>query len=193
MPRPARLTPPTSPDSAPPRIHRRLTLLPREAGRTTDGAFSCTGAPAAHPHLRAHASLPSLSAYIRNPALADGLATQGAARVHCQTRRRAISRPTMAKSATRPIRLASLPAAPRPSGLPLADIEKPAPQGDLGMRAQKAGAGSYLSYFFAALRRATLALMQSTMPTARTPTIAVTQAAKSPKCRAGIPMSRPTT
>ena len=49
------------------------------------------------------------------------------------------------------------------------------------MRAQKAGAGSYLSYFFAAWRRATLALMHSTMPTARTPVTAVTQAADESK------------
>ena len=43
------------------------------------------------------------------------------------------------------------------------------------MRARKAGAGSYLSYPAAAWRRATLALMHGTTPTARTPTIAVTQ------------------
>ena len=44
MPRPARLTPPTSPGSVP-RMHGRLALLPGEAGRTAGGAFSCTGAP----------------------------------------------------------------------------------------------------------------------------------------------------
>ncbi len=76
---------------------------------------------------------------------------------------------------------------------PLARTGKPAPQGNLEMRAQRTDASSYMSYFAAAWRRATLALMHSTTPTARTPTIAVTQAAKSPKCRAGIPMSRPTT
>ena len=80
-----------------------------------------------------------------------------------------------------------------PERSPPAGTEEPAPRGGLGMRARKAGAGPYLSYFAAAWRRATLALMHSTTPTARTPTIAVTQAAKSPKCRAGIPMSRPTT
>ena len=69
-----------------PPIHRRLALLPREAGHATGGALLCIGALAAHPHLRALASLPSLLAYIRSPALADGPATQGAARIHCQTR-----------------------------------------------------------------------------------------------------------
>ena len=38
-----------------------------------------------------------------------------------------------------------------------------------------------MPYFAAAWRRATLALMQSTMPTARTPTIAATQAADESK------------
>ena len=66
-------------------------------------------------------------------------------------------------------------------GLPLADTEEPAPQGDFGMRARKAGAGSYLSYFVAAWRRATLALTHSAMPAARTSTIAVTQAADESK------------
>ena len=75
----------TPPDSAP-RIQRRPTLPPREAGRATGGAFSCIGTLAAHPHPRAHASLPGLLAYVRDPALADGLAAQGAARIHCQTR-----------------------------------------------------------------------------------------------------------
>ena len=66
------------------RIQRRPALPPRDAGRATGGAFSCMGALAAHP--RAHASLPGLLAHIRGPALADGLAAQGAARVRCQTR-----------------------------------------------------------------------------------------------------------
>ena len=95
--------------------------------------------------------------------------------------RRATFRPTTAKTATRPIRRASLPAAPRPSGLPPADTEEPAPRGDLGMRAQRADASSYMPYFAAAWRRATLALMHGTTPTARTPTIAVTQAADESK------------
>ena len=114
-----------------PPIHRRLALLPREAGRTAGGAFSCTGAPAAHPHLRALAGSPSLSAYIRSPALADGPAAQGAARTHRQTRRRAISRPAMAKSATRPIRQTSLHAVPRPSGLPSPTQKSPHPKVNL--------------------------------------------------------------
>ena len=80
-----------------------------------------------------------------------------------------------------------------PERPPPAGTEEPAPRGDLGMRAQRADASSYMPYFAAAWRRATLALMHSTTPTARTPAIAVTQAAKSPKCRAGIPMSKPTT
>ena len=84
------------------------------------------------------------------------------------------------QTVAQPIQRASLPAVPRPSGLP-AGTEKPAPQGDLGMRARKAGAGSCLPYFAAAWRRATLALMHSTTPTARTPTIAVTQAADESK------------
>ena len=107
--------------------------------------------------------------------------------------RHAISRPTMAKAATRPIKRASLPAAPRPGGLPPPAQKSPHPKATLGCGLKKAGAGSYLPYFAAAWRRAALALTHSTTPTARTPTIAVTQAAKSPKCRAGIPMSRPTT
>ena len=131
MPRPARLTPPTSPGSAPPRMHGRLTLLPREAGHATGGAFLCIGTPATHPHLRAHAGLPSLSAYIGSPAPADGLAAPGAARARCQTRRRAIFRPTMAKTATRPIRQAGLPAVLRPSGLPSPAQKSPRPKVNL--------------------------------------------------------------
>ena len=77
---------PTSPDSAPPRMHGRLALPPREAGRATGGAFSCIGTLAAHPHPRAHASPPGLLAHIRGSDVADGLAAQGAARVRCQTR-----------------------------------------------------------------------------------------------------------
>ena len=135
MPRPARLTPPTSPGSAPHTQAPRLTSQrSRPHGRR--GLLMYRG-PAAHPRLRAHAGLPSLSAYIRSPALADGPATQGAARVHCQTRRRAISRPTMAKSATRPIRQASLPAVPRPSGLPLPAQKSPRPKATLGCGLKK--------------------------------------------------------
>ena len=80
-----------------------------------------------------------------------------------------------------------------PERSPLAGTEKPAPQGNLEMQARRADASSFMPYFAAAWRRAMLTLMHGTMPTARTPTIAVTQAAKSLKCRAGIPMSRPTT
>ena len=68
-----------------------------------------------------------------------------------------------------------------PERSPPAGTEEPAPRGDLGMRARKAGAGPCLPYFAAAWRRATLALMHSTTPTARTPTIAVTQAADESK------------
>ena len=86
MPGPARPMSATPPDSPPPRMHGRPALPPREAGRATGGALSCMGTLAAHPHPRAHASLPGLLAHIRGPALADGLAAQGAARVRCQTR-----------------------------------------------------------------------------------------------------------
>ena len=72
MPRPARPMSPTSPDSP-------ITVQGRRA-------FSCIGTLAAHPHPRAHASLPSLLAHIRSSDVADGLATQEAARVRCQTR-----------------------------------------------------------------------------------------------------------
>ena len=175
-----------------PRMHRRPALPPREAGRATGGAFSCMGTLAAHPHPRAHASPPGLLAYVRGPALADGLAAQGAARIHCQTRdaqHLGPPRPRLRRGRyDRPACHFTSPERPPPAG-----TEEPATRGGLGMRARKAGAGSCLPYFAAAWRRATLAFMHSTTPTARTPTIAVTQAAKSPKCRAGIPMSRPTT
>ena len=49
---------------------------------------------------------------------------------------------------------------------PPAGTEEPAPRGDLGVRAQRADASSYMPYFAAAWRRATLALMHGTMPTA---------------------------
>ena len=68
-----------------------------------------------------------------------------------------------------------------PERSPLAGTEEPASQGELEMRAQRADASSYMPYFAAAWRRATLALMHSTTPTARTPTIAVTQAADESK------------
>ena len=97
------------------------------------------------------------------------------------------------QAVARPIQRASLPAVLHTSGLLSLTQKSPRPKATLGCGLKKADASSYLSYFAAAWRRAALALMQSTMPTARTPTIAVTQAAKSPKCRAGIPMSRPTT
>ena len=148
--------------------------------------------PAAHPRPRAHAGLPSLSAYIRSPAPADGPAARGAARTHCQTRGArylGLPWPRLRHGRYNGPACPQLPArAASPAG-----TEEPAPQGNLGIRAQRADVSSYLSYFAAAWRRAMLALMHSTMPTARTPTIAVTQAAKSPKRRAGIPMSRPTT
>ena len=70
----------------------------------------------------------------------------------------------------------SSPERPSPAG-----TEEPAPRGGLGMRAQRADASSYIPYFAAAWRRATLALMHRTTPTARTPTIAVTQAADESK------------
>lgn len=174
-------------------MHGRLALPPREAGRATGGAFSCIGTLAAHPHPRAHASPPGLLAHIRGSDVADGLAAQGAARVRCQTRgaqHLGPPRPRLRRGRY------DGPACPRllaRAASPPAGTEEPAPRGGLGMRARKAGAGSYLPYFAAAWRRAMLAFMHSTTPTARTPTIAVTQAAKSPKCRAGIPMSRPAT
>ena len=176
----------------PPRMHGRLALLPREAGRTAGGAFSCTGAPqpipTSEPMQARRASLHISGARpwptgwphrVPRAPIAERAARNVSA-CHgqvCDT----------ADTTGQPARSSS------PERPPLADTGKPAPQGDLGMRAQKAGAGSYLSYFAAAWRRAMLALMHSTMPTARTPTIAVTQAAKSLKCRAGIPISRPTT
>ena len=80
-----------------------------------------------------------------------------------------------ADTAGQPAR-SSLPERPPP-----ADTEEPAPRGGLGMRAQRADASSYMPYFAAAWRRATLALMHSTTPTARTPAIAVTQAADESK------------
>lgn len=97
------------------------------------------------------------------------------------------------QTVARPIRRAGLPAVPRPGGLPSRAQKSPRPKVTLEMRARRADASSFMPYFAVAWRRAMLALMHSTMPTARTPTIAVTQAAKSLKCRAGIPMSRPTT
>lgn len=192
MPRPARLTPPTSPGSPPPACTGASPCFPekqaaRQAGPShVQGPRSPSPPPspcrlaeplciyqelgpgrrAGRTGCRAH-PLPNATA--RNISACHGQV--------CDT----------ADTTGQPARSSS------PERSPLADIEKPAPQGDLEMRARKAGAGSYLPYFAAAWRRAMLALMHSTMPTARTPTIAVTQAAKSPKCRAGIPMSRPTT
>ena len=59
-----------------------------------------------------------------------------ASRTGCRARplpnaRRAIFRPTMAKSATRPIRQAGLPAVPRPSGLPSPAQKSPHPKVNL--------------------------------------------------------------
>ena len=163
-----------------PPIHRRLALLPREAGRTADGAFLCIGPsqpiPAPEPMRACRASL-----HISG------------ARIWPTGRPHRVPRAPIAKRAARDISAChgqvcdtadtagqsacgSSPKRPPPAG-----TEEPAPQGDLGMRAQKAGAGSYLPYFAAAWRRATLALTHSTMPTARTPTIAVTQAADESK------------
>ena len=192
MPRPARPMSPTSPGSAPP--HAQAPRLASQRGRPRDRrGFLMYGDP------RSPSPPPSPCEPAGPPCICQG---PGPGRRAGRTRRRArplpnarraMFRPTTAKAATRPIRRASLPAVPRPSGLPPAGREEPAPRGGLGARAQRADASSYMPYFAAAWRRATLALMHGTTPTARTPTIAVTQAAKSPKCRAGIPMSRPTT
>ena len=192
MPRPARPMSPTSPDSPPPACTGAPPCLPERQAARQAGPSHAWGPLAAHPHPRAHASLPGLLAYVRGPALADGLAAQGAARIHCQTRgaqHLGPPRPRLRRGRyDRPACHFTSPERPPPAG-----TEEPATRGGLGMRARKAGAGACLPYFAAAWRRATLAFMHSTTPTARTPTIAVTQAAKSLKCRAGIPMSRPTT
>ena len=193
MPRPARPMSPTPPDSPPPACTGASPCLPERQAARQAGPSHVWGPLAAHPHPRAHASLPGLLAHIRGPALADGLAAQEAARVRCQTRGAQCFGPPRPR--LRRGRYGG-PACPRllaRAASPPAGTEEPAPRGGPVMRARKAGAGSCLPYFAAAWRRATLALMHSTTPTARTPTIAVTQAAKSPKCRAGIPMSRPTT
>lgn len=121
-----------------------------------------------------------------------------AGHTRCRTRRlpNAMARnisPYHGQDCDTAIRRAGLPAVPCPSGLSSPAQKSPRPKVTLRRGLKKADAGSYLSYFAAAWRRAMLALMHSTMPTARTPAIAVTQAAKSLKCRAGIPMSRPTT
>ena len=86
MPRPARPMSPTPPDSAPPACTGASPCLPERRAARQAGPSHVWGPLAAHPHPRAHASLPGLLAHIRGPALADGLATQGAARVRCQTR-----------------------------------------------------------------------------------------------------------
>ena len=86
MPRPARPMSPTSPDSASPAYKGASPYLPEMQAARQAGPSHAWGPLAAHPHPRAHASLPGLLAHIRGPALADGLATQGAARVRCQTR-----------------------------------------------------------------------------------------------------------
>ena len=86
MPRPARPMSPTPPDSAPPACTGASPCLPERRAARQAGPSHVWGPLAAHPHPRAHASLPGLLAHIRGPALADGLAAQGAARVRCQTR-----------------------------------------------------------------------------------------------------------
>lgn len=161
-------------------MHGCLALLPREAGRTTDGAFLCIG--------------PSQLILTSEPmqACRASLHISGA-RIWPTGRPHKVPRAPIAKRAARDISAYhgqdcdaadttgwSSRSSP-PGRSPLAGTEEPTPQGDLGTRARKAGAGSYLSYFAAAWRRATLALMQSTMPTARTPAIAVTQAADESK------------
>ena len=192
MPRPARLTPPTSPGSAPPACTGASPCFPekqaaRQAGpshvqgppqpiptpepmRACRASLHISGArprPTGRPHEAPHAPIAKRAARNISP-------------YHGQVCDTADTTGWSSRSSS-------------PERSPLAGTEEPAPQGELETRAQKASAGSYLYYFVAAWRRAMLALMHSTMPTARTPTIAVTQAAKSPKCRAGIPMSRPTT
>ena len=118
------------------------------------------------------------------PALLNGQATQEAARIagspvigHGVAQLVVLSRPDCSSANT-----AGQPAcSSSPERSSLVGTEEPAPQGDLGMRARKAGAGSYLPYFAAAWRRAMLALMHSTMSTTRTPVTAVTQAADESK------------
>ena len=67
--------------------HTQAPHLASQRGRPRDRrGLLMHGAPAAHPHPRAHASLPGLLAHIRGSALADGLAAQEVARVRCQTR-----------------------------------------------------------------------------------------------------------
>ena len=61
--------------------------------------------------------------------------------------RRAISRPAMAKAATRPIRQASLPAAPRPGGLPSPAQKSPRPKATLrcGLKKKRMPALTFLT------------------------------------------------
>ena len=71
---------------SPPACTGASPCLPERRAARQAGPSHVWGPLAAHPHPRAHASLPGLLAHIRGPALADGLAAQGAARVRCQTR-----------------------------------------------------------------------------------------------------------
>lgn len=192
MPRPARPMSPTSPDSASP--HAQAPHLASQRGRPRDRR----GLPM-HRDPRGPSPPPSPCKPAEPPCIHQEPGPgRRAGRTGCRARpspnasARNISAHhgqvcDTADTTGQPAR-GSSPERPAPAG-----TEEPAPQGKLEMRAQKAGAGPCLPYLAAARRRATLALMHSATPTARTPTIAVTQAAKSPKCRAGIPMSRPTT
>ena len=121
----------------PPRMHGRLALLPREAGRTAGGAFSCTGDPRSPSSPLSPCRLAGPPCIYQGPG-SGRRAGRARRRAHpLPNARRAISRPAMAKAATQPIRQASLPAVPRPSGLPSPAQKSPHPKATLGCGLKK--------------------------------------------------------
>ena len=130
MPRPARPMSATSPDSPPP--HAQAPRLASQRGRPRDrrGLLMHRGPRSPSP--------PPSPCGLAGPLCIYQEPGPGRRAGHTRRRarplpdaRRAIFRPTMAKAATRPIRQASLPAVPRPSGLPPPAQKSPRPEATL--------------------------------------------------------------
>ena len=132
MPRPARPMSPTSPDSASP-PHTKAPHLTSQRGRPRDRRGLLM-----HRDPRSPSPPPSPCEPAGPPCTHQGpgpgrRAGRTRRRAHAlPNARRAMFRPTAAKAATRPIRRASLPAAPRPSGLPPPAQKSPRPEATLG-------------------------------------------------------------
>ena len=134
MPGPARPMSATPPDSPPP--HARAPRLASQRGRPRDRrGLLMHGGPRSPSPSTCEPAGPPCTHQGPGPGRRAGRTRRRARPL--PNARRAMFRPTAAKAATRPIRRASLPAAPRPSGLPPPAQKSPRPEAALGCGLEK--------------------------------------------------------